>query len=419
MSQFFQDDGQPANGRMKVCLATTVYEDPAAAYTFSIQKTREALHKAGINTAYYLLTGNCHVDDGRNSVVQEFLLSDCTDLVFLDADVVWEPESLIKLCGYDVDIVGGIYPYRDPNNRESLPVLMFPGQAMIDNRGLVEVAGLPTGFMRIRRHVLEALANDAPKYWKRTDRRAPVPLLFERTLIDGTRLGGDLNFCRKWIEKGGSCYAAAELHLGHVATITVWDSLGASMRRKDGTTLLHMADRLRCGDFNPQIFAEARKELNNPYGALEDVLTLCAVMGRQAQGPIIEAGTGLTSLVLAASTTHKVYSLEHDAEWYAKVMDMARKACITNLDVRLVPIKDGWYQVPDDLPQSFALGLNDGPPRQIGSRMGFFERFGQVKNIICDDADDLGYGNALTEWANANGRRIDFIERAAILREEK
>jgi acetone carboxylase gamma subunit len=42
-----------------------------------------------------LLSGNCHVDDARNSVVREFLASDCTELVFIDADVSWEPETLV------------------------------------------------------------------------------------------------------------------------------------------------------------------------------------------------------------------------------------------------------------------------------------------------------------------------------------
>lgn len=375
------------------------------------------MHKAGIPTAYFLLSGNCHVDDARNSIVQEFLLSDCTDLVFLDADVVWEPKELIKLCGYDADVVGGVYPYRREGSGNNMPVLMLPGEQKPDSQGLIEVAGLPTGFMRIKRHVLEALAEDADKFWKRTDRRAQIPILFERTYIEGTRLGGDLNFCRKWMHKGGKIHAATDIRLGHVAKTILYDSLGAAMRRESGETLRYMADKVRSGDFSPYLFAEARRYLNNPWGAMDDVLMLCAIMGKEADGPIIETGTGLTSIVLAASTTETVFCLEHDDKWAGEMQRLAEEAGVSNIEVIKCEIKDGWYAVPEGLPESFALGLNDGPPRALGSRMGFFKHFGNTKTIICDDADDKGYGDALAAWSNENGRRIDFIERAALIRE--
>lgn len=425
MSNLFQDDGIPANGRQKVCLATTAYESPDAAYTASIQKTREALHKVGIPTAYYLLSGNCHVDDARNSIVQEFLLSDCTDLVFLDADVVWEPEELIKLCRFDVDVVGGVYPFRrdDAKSKENMPVVMYPGHVEPDERGLIEVAGLPTGFMRIRRHVLETLAADACKHWKRTDRRSMVPILFERGFLPdpvnpkiGGRLGGDLNFCRKWIENGGKVFAASELHLGHVVKSIVYDSLGAALRRQGSETLRYVADKVRAGSFDPLLFSEARRAFSNHWGALEDVLTLCAVMGQKADGPVIETGSGLTSVILGAASKDRVFCLEHDPKWAQETERMLSQAGVTNVEVTICDFKDGWYVTPKNIPSEFALGLNDGPPRVMGSRMGFFDRFGGCKAIICDDADDIGYGDALESWCIQHGRRIDFIERAAVIR---
>lgn len=425
MSSFFQDDGEPANGRRKVCLATTAYESPAAAYTHSIQRSREALHKAGFLTAYYLLSGNCHVDDARNSIVQEFLLSDCTDLVFLDADVVWEAEALVTLCRFDVDVVGGVYPFRrdDEKSKQNMPVIMYPGEVTPDETGLIEVAGLPTGFLRIRRHVLEMLADDACKHWKRNDRRSMVPIIFERAFLPdssnpkfGGRLGGDLNFCRKWIEKGGKVYAAPEIYLGHVVKSVVYDSLGAALRRQGGETLKYLADHVRDGGFKANVFSEARRAIGNHWGALEDVLMLCAVMGQKSQGPIIEAGSGLTSIVLAAASKKPVFCLEHDAKWAAELKDMAANAGVTNINVSLCQIRGGWYDVPKTIPSEFALGLNDGPPRALGNRMGFFDRFGNADAIICDDADDLGYSEALTKWCSERGRRIDFVERAAVIR---
>ncbi|KKK56340.1 hypothetical protein LCGC14_3065520, partial [marine sediment metagenome] len=98
MSHLYHDEGPQGPGR-RVMLATTVYDTPAAGYAFAMSRSRGVLHKAGINTEYALLTGNCHVDDARNVVVQQFLLSQCEELIFIDADVLWEPEDLLRLCG--------------------------------------------------------------------------------------------------------------------------------------------------------------------------------------------------------------------------------------------------------------------------------------------------------------------------------
>lgn len=421
MTNLFFDSGPAATGR-KVCLATTAYDNPDAAYTFSIQKSREALHQAGIQTAYLLLSGNCHVDDARNVVVQEFLLSDCTDLVFLDADVSWEPRSLIEICRYNRDIVGAVYPFRreGSGSNYNLPMRMAPKGYSPDGDGLIEVDGLPAGFMRIRRNVLEMLSETADHYWNRGDRRSKVPILFERSYAEDLRWGGDLNFCNKWRATGGCIYAAPEIVLGHTGKTIIRDSLAATLRRRDGETLRHLADRVAAGSEDASIYTEARKYVGNEFTALEDVLLLSAIMAREADGPIIEAGSGLTTIVMAAATEHPVYCLEHDPIWAAQLDKMIHESGVRGIGLCVCPITDGWYDLTDypDLPEQFALGLNDGPPRIFGSRMGFYDRFGGCTDvIIADDADDRGYADAIEAWAGEHDRHVDFIDaRAALIR---
>jgi len=415
MSNLFYDEGPKASGQ-KVMLATTAYDTTAPGYVFSIQKSRQALTDANIQSAYLLLSGNCHVDDARNIVVQNFLLSDCTDLVFLDADVFWNVDSLVKLCQSPADVVSGIYPYRRQGQNEKMPVIPIPGVKTPDKDGLLEVIGIPTGFMKIQRHVIETLCEDADHFYNKAETRSKVPILFERTFEDDARWGGDITFCRKWHKKGGKIHVLPELRLGHTGNLTIYDSFGAAMRRQDDETLKYMVERIKNNDFNPHLFSEVLKAKGNPYSALEDVLMMCALLGQKADGPIIETGSGLTSLVLAASTDQTVYSLEHDKFWADKVSDMAKSAGITNIEVKLCDIKDEFYDLPDDLPESFALGLNDGPPRLLGSRLKFFDHFGDIETIIVDDADDPGYGDYLKTWCNTNARQLDFIERSALIR---
>jgi len=262
-------------------------------------------------------------------------------------------------------------------------------------------------------------------YEKRGDSRAKVPIIFERTYIEGARLGGDLNFCRKWKIKGGKIQAAAELKLGHVAQSILRDSLGAGIRRKNKTTLKHLVKAVRNGLALNEI-SEARKYLKNPWGAFEDVLAMCSALSRKSEGDIIETGTGLTSIVLAAATKHHVYCLEHDLEWAKKAEQIIEESGVTNITIIHAPITqghglrdnlDGYYDIPQWIKdKQWGLALNDGPPRLLGSRMGFF-KYIKSDTIVCDDANDPGYADALKKWAG-DSYSIDIIERAALLRKK-
>ena len=413
MSNLFFDEGPPAAGQ-KVLLATTSYDTPSAAYTFSIARSRQALTDAGIQSAYLLLQGNCHVDDARNAVVRDFLESDCTELVFLDADVDWEPKHLVQLCGRDLDLVGGVYPYRREGG-ETMPVRMKDDAKVHD--GLLEVEGLPTGFMKIKRHVLEQIAAQSPKYW---DKIYLTALVFDRPDPDehGTRWGGDIAFCNKWQAMGGKLFADAELRLGHTAQIVVRDSLGAHLRRITGTALQTVVPRLRDGVATEDDYNEIAKYYGNNYAADPGMLALCAGVAIKCRGPIIETGSGLSSVVLGASSSDKVYSLEHLPNYAAQTVALLEEAGVSNVGVCYAPLKDFWYDLDKfDLPNKFALGFCDGPPRLYGTRMQFFEHIApRCQAIVVDDIKtDNNYAKKVHEWAAANGRDVQILGRGALI----
>lgn len=415
MSAVFHDSGPPPQAGRKVFLATTVYDSPDVSYTFSIARSREALHRAGLPSAYFILAGNCHVDDARNAVAQAFLASDASELVFLDADVSWEPAALIALCGFDRDVVGGVYPYRREAS-EGMPVRGLAGAE--PQAGLVEVEGLPTGFLRIRRCVIERLAAAAPHYRRGGETH---PLLFERSLEDGERWGGDINFCRRWRALGGKVFAATELRLGHCGKTLSVDSLGSALRRQGGLTLRYIADRIRTGGESPDFYAEAFKAYGNPWAADREILRLAVGLVRSASGPILEVGSGLSTVLMAAAApAQRVWCLEHAPEYAARTEALARQAGVDNIAIVTSPIgPGGWYELGDDLaalPERFAFAFVDGPPRVFGGRMGFFTALGaRAETILCDDTDDPDYLAAIGGWAAAQGRPLQIDNRAAVV----
>lgn len=414
MAETFHDEG-PSTGGRKVMLATTSYGSPSCSYSFSIARAREALHQAGVPTAYLLLHGDCHVDDARNSVVREFLESDCTELLFIDADVSFGPEALVELCRHELDIVGGVYPFRREGDN-TMPVRLMDGAQ--EENGLLEVDGLPTGFMKINRRVLEQLAALAPKYLTKNSQE--TAMVFARPAPGPTKLrwGGDIDFCNRWKQLGGKLYAVPEIRLGHTAEVVYEDSLAASLRRSSGTTFDHIVPKLRDDTVTESDYEELIKFGGNPWCADVGVLAAIAKIARNCRGPIIETGSGLSSIVLAAVTNQQVYSLEHLNHYAATTHYWSELAGVTNLNIGYAPLKDYWYDIEAfDLPKKFALGFCDGPPRLYGTRSRFLDVIApHCTVVVVDDfSSDPLYQRIVHEYAQRNGLEVTPLGRAAML----
>lgn len=337
--------------------------------------------------------------------------------MFLDADVTWEPKDLVQLCQRDQDIVGGVYPYRREGS-DNMPCRLMEGGECFD--GLREVEGLPTGFMKIRRHVLEKMAAVRPKYF---DKIYETALVFDRpTPENGTRWGGDIDFCNRWRAMGGKIYADEELRLGHVAKVIIYDSLAASLRRVMGTTLGFLMPRFREGTETEADYNEMFRFAGNNYAADPGTLAVVTAIARKCQGPIIETGSGLSSVLMAAVTDQKVYSLEHLDNYASQTLNWAEEAGVSNLGICCAPLEDGWY-TPEkfDLPGKFAFGFCDGPPRLYGTRMKFFEVFGdRCTLIVVDDfKSDNNFARQVHEWAEANNRILTVMGRAAFIQKRE
>jgi len=325
----------------------------------SVVEASVLLTAAGIGFDLAVEEGNCHVDDARNSLVRLFLQTDCTDFVFIDADVGFEADDLVRLLRFDADVVGGVYPKK--SDEEDYPVYVEPGttlQARPD--GLVEVHGLPTGFMRIRRHVLEKLVERAVKFTGSNGEEYPV--VFERVISGGRRWSGDYAFCQKWRKLGGKLYTDPLMRFSHSGPKTWRGSLGPWWRRKHGVVDMAFAGAvaaLKQGSPTDADFAALHEGWPGEWKGGPALLRACW----ETPGAVLEFGSGLTTLVLAARGP--VTAVEHDPVWAAYLAQTLARFGL-EADVRLAPLVDGFYDI--DLPAEHEAILVDGPPRSLGDR---------------------------------------------------
>lgn len=127
-------------------------------------ETEWALNARGIARGYIGRGGDQFIAKVRNKIATEFLQNYpmATHLFFLDDDIGWPALKVIEFLDRREDIVAGIYPKKQETR--DFPVELEADSdtgSLIERDGLVKARAVPTGFMCIRRGVLEKLAEAA------------------------------------------------------------------------------------------------------------------------------------------------------------------------------------------------------------------------------------------------------------------
>ena len=178
--------------------------------------------------------GNALIADARALIVAQFLESKADTLVFVDSDVSWEAGALLKLLDAPVDMVAGIYPQRkDPINYcvkwQDKPELIADPET-----GLLQVDGVPAGFMKLSRKQLESMIEQYPdsEFYVETAPNKKAWALFADYRIGKHKMGEDYAFCRRWTDMGGKIWINPEIKMGHCGFKTFYGHLGDWLRAR-------------------------------------------------------------------------------------------------------------------------------------------------------------------------------------------
>lgn len=149
-----------------------------------------------------------------------------------------------------------------------------------------------------------------------------------------------------------------------------------------------------------------------------EFLAECVTRALRCTGPILECGSGLSTLLVGAIATQRgqsLWSLEHNSEWAAKLRPLIEGMKFASVRLIECELRDHgdylWYDPPLDLmPDQFALVICDGPPGHgKGGRYGLVpimrERLAPGCIVLLDDADreeDLRIAVRWTEELSAN-----------------
>lgn len=182
-------------------------------------KWANTARQLGLNWTVETMTNESLISRARNTLVAKFLNNpNSTHLMFIDADIGWEPWHLLVLLDRDVDVIGGLYPMK------TLPIKWvvngFDGAEEGEN-GLQEVSKTGTGFMLIKRHVFEKLNHHKSVIPFNNDIGLDPVLdqylktYFDTDVRENRYYSEDWTFCENWRDIGGRVWVDKRVLLKH------------------------------------------------------------------------------------------------------------------------------------------------------------------------------------------------------------
>ena len=241
----------------KLFVATPMYGGQAhGMYVKACLDLQGLLNKYGVEVRFSFLFNESLITRARNYLVDEFLRSDCTHMLFIDSDVHYNPQDVIALLALDKDVIGGPYPKKainwnnvahaarthpDMNPHELENVVgdyvfnVVKGTQQFSVNEPLEVLEIGTGYMMIKRDVFKKMEEAYPQLRYRPDHVGQanfdgsryIHAYFDTIIdtVDSATGGGsdrylseDYMFCQLWRKIGGTIFLCPWMRTQHIGT---------------------------------------------------------------------------------------------------------------------------------------------------------------------------------------------------------
>lgn len=273
MSNITKDEVSPFASRVsdflsknKICLYILTPHYGGMCYVNfmnSLIDTIRRLTELGIDLHIEGCNNDSLISRARNNLVAKAMSNpNTTHILFIDNDITWDTDSILKLLVANKPIVGGIYPLKQYNwnkllnaksetqdqniiknwidrKNQSMFKDAIPDVDLIQHRllsynlnlttkslhidnNLTTVRHIATGFMMIKRKVIEKMYEAFPSTKYVDDVGCLLPeenayayALFDCGVEDGHYLSEDWMFCNRWTNMGGEIYIDVTINLNH------------------------------------------------------------------------------------------------------------------------------------------------------------------------------------------------------------
>lgn len=232
----------------RIFLATPVHSEASIHYVQSLLSFQQRCLMSNILVSFSLLKSSL-VTQGRNLCVNGMLeeKDKYTHLLFIDSDIEFKFETIMKMIQADKDVIACPYPLKHidwqkvhkrievKGNMEhkllskqgyTWPIKLEGKDSIEIINGVAEVSHAPTGCMLIKREVFDKMIKAFP------EKKISQPTILNGEQIEKEYFynffdtyhepetkryyGEDFGFCKRWTEIGGKCHILVDEYITHV-----------------------------------------------------------------------------------------------------------------------------------------------------------------------------------------------------------
>lgn len=241
----------------KLFIATPMYGGMShGLYVKSCLDLQNIMNRYGIETKFSFLFNESLITRARNYLVDEFLRTDYTHMLFIDSDINFNAQDVVALMALDKDVIGGPYPKKSINWKNVIEAArkhpdlppseleklvgdyvfnVVKGTSQFSVTEPLEVMEIGTGYMMIKREVFDKMKDAYPQIHykpdhvgqKNFDGSRYIHAFFD-TVIDykdsitgggsDRYLSEDYMFCQMWRKIGGQIFLCPWMRTQHVGT---------------------------------------------------------------------------------------------------------------------------------------------------------------------------------------------------------
>lgn len=199
---------------MKVVFATPTRKRPSDAYLAALEASVPALDAAGITHQCVFHVGSPYISHARSVMLRKALDAKADAVVFLDDDMGWRPDDLLRLIQTDEPVVAATYRFKMDEERYMGTMEHVGGVPLVREDGCIEAQWVPAGFLKVTAGAVDTFIKHYPQLCF-GPRYSPFIDLFNHGAHENLWYGEDYAFSRNWKAIGGKIALLPDLHVDH------------------------------------------------------------------------------------------------------------------------------------------------------------------------------------------------------------
>ena len=205
---------EPKNKRLVVFCTPTI-KKPHPEYLKSLAASLPAIEAAGYEHRAIFTVDGPYISHNRASMTRKALDVKADIIVYIDHDLSWTPQCLLKLIQTDGDVVAGTYRFKkDEETYMGTITTDGKGFPVVRTDGCISAQWVPAGFLKVTKEAINSFMRQYPELVYGPHYNPSIDL-FNHGAYERLWYGEDFRFSQRWLEKCGPIWIVPDLNLTH------------------------------------------------------------------------------------------------------------------------------------------------------------------------------------------------------------